>query len=92
MVTLLSVTFSQGKASERIMPYGIQKSCLCLLLSVVEAKVKSTTDAFIDLVKQNTNSFSLAGLPVVVYTLDVITQKGNTRAAYEGILVLGRAH
>lgn len=59
-------------------------------ISIIEAKVKSTTDAFIDLVKQNTNSFSLAGLPVGVYTLDVITQKGNTRAAYEGILVLGQ--
>jgi hypothetical protein len=59
-------------------------------LSIIEAKVKTTTDAFVDLVKQNTNSFSLAGLPVGVYTLDVITKKGNTRAAYEGILVLGQ--
>lgn len=59
-------------------------------LPIIEAKVKTTTDAFVDLVKQNTNSFSLAGLPVGVYTLDVITQKGNTRAAYEGILVLGQ--
>jgi hypothetical protein len=25
-----------------------------------------------------------------VYTLDVITQKGNTKAAYEGILVIGQ--
>jgi hypothetical protein len=50
-------------------------------LSIIEAKVKTTTDAFVDLVKQNTNSFSLAGLPVGVYTLDVITKKGNTRAA-----------
>jgi hypothetical protein len=24
------------------------------------------------------------------YTLDVITQKGNTKAAYEGILVVGQ--
>jgi hypothetical protein len=26
----------------------------------------------------------------VVYTLDVITQKGDTKAAYEGILVIGQ--
>jgi uncharacterized membrane protein YgcG len=59
-------------------------------LSINEAKVKTTTDAFIDLVKQSQNSFSLTGLPAGVYTLDVITQKGNARAAYEGILVLGQ--
>jgi hypothetical protein len=59
-------------------------------ISINEAKVKTTTDAFIDLVKQSQNSFSLTGLPAGVYTLDVITQKGNARAAYEGILVLGQ--
>jgi hypothetical protein len=59
-------------------------------LSVVEGKVKTTTDVFIDLRKSNTNSFSLAGLTAGVYTLDIITQKGNARAAYEGILVLGQ--
>jgi hypothetical protein len=42
------------------------------------------------LVKQSQNSFSLTGLPAGVYTLDVITQKGDARAAYEGILVLGQ--
>ena len=42
------------------------------------------------MVKQSQNSFSLTGLPAGVYTLDVITQKGNARAAYEGILVLGQ--
>jgi hypothetical protein len=36
------------------------------------------------------NSFSLANIPAGVYTLDIITQKGNTRAAYEGILVIGQ--
>lgn len=59
-------------------------------LSINEAKVKTTTDAFIDLVKQSQNSFSLTGLHAGVYTIDVITQKGNARAAYEGILVLGQ--
>lgn len=37
-----------------------------------------------------TNAFSIAGLPAGVYTLDVITQKGNTKAAYEGILVISQ--
>jgi 3-dehydroquinate synthase class II len=37
-----------------------------------------------------TNAFSLANLPTGVYTLDLITQKGNTRAAYEGILVISQ--
>ena len=59
-------------------------------LSIIEAKVKTTTDSFVDLVKQSQNSFSLAGLPAGVYTIDIITQKGNVRAAYEGILVLGQ--
>lgn len=59
-------------------------------LSINEAKVKSTTNSFIDLVKQSQNSFSLTGLAAGVYTVDVITQKGNSRAAYEGILVLGQ--
>ena len=33
---------------------------------------------------------SLANLPVGVYTLDVIAQKGNAKAAYEGILVVSQ--
>jgi hypothetical protein len=61
---------------------------------VIEAKVKSASDQFIDLVPstspQTTNAFSLANLPAGVYTLDVITQKENTKAAYEGILVIGQ--
>ena len=36
------------------------------------------------------NAFSLANLPVGVYTLDVMTQKGNAKAAYEGILVISQ--
>jgi hypothetical protein len=59
-------------------------------LSINEAKVKTTTDSFIDLVKQSQNSFSLTGLTSGVYTIDIVTQKGNARAAYEGILVLGQ--
>jgi uncharacterized membrane protein YgcG len=59
-------------------------------LSINEAKVKSTANNFIDLVKQSQNTFSLAGIPSGVYTVDVIAQKGNSRAAYEGILVLGQ--
>jgi hypothetical protein len=63
-------------------------------VGVVEAKAKTASDQFIDLVPstspQSTNAFSLANLPAGVYTLDVITQKGNTKAAYEGILVIGQ--
>jgi hypothetical protein len=58
-------------------------------LTINEAKVKSSSDSYIDLVKQSQNSFSLSGVPAGVYTFDVIAQKGNARAAYEGILVLG---
>jgi hypothetical protein len=42
------------------------------------------------LVKQSQNSFSLTDLAAGVYTIDVITQKGSAKAAYEGILVLGQ--
>ena len=59
-------------------------------LSVIEAKVKSTTDTFTDLIKKNANVFSLAGLPPGVYTLDVIAQKQNSKAAYEGLVVIGQ--
>jgi hypothetical protein len=59
-------------------------------LSINEAKVKTTANSFIDLVKRSQNSFSLASLAAGVYTIDVITQKGSARAAYEGILVLGQ--
>ena len=45
----------------------------------------------IDLVPSTqANAFSLSNLPAGVYTLDVITQKGNTKAAYEGILVISQ--
>jgi hypothetical protein len=58
---------------------------------VLEAKVRTVSDQLIDLIPSSqANAFSLANLPVGVYTLDVITQKGNAKAAYEGILVIGQ--
>jgi hypothetical protein len=58
---------------------------------VLEAKVRTVSDQLIDLVPSSqANAFSLANLPVGVYTLDVITQKGNAKAAYEGILVISQ--
>jgi hypothetical protein len=58
---------------------------------VIEAKVRTASDQLIDLVPSTkANAFSLANLPVGVYTLDIITQKGNAKAAYEGILALGQ--
>jgi hypothetical protein len=60
-------------------------------VQVVEAKVTTASDQLINLIPSTqANAFSLANLPAGVYTLDVITQKGNTKAAYEGILVLGQ--
>ena len=60
-------------------------------VQVVEAKVTTESDELINLVPSTqANAFSLANLPAGVYTLDVITQKGNTKAAYEGIFVLGQ--
>jgi hypothetical protein len=60
-------------------------------VQIIEAKVRTTLDQLIDLVPSTqANAFSLANLPVGVYTLDVITQKGNAKAAYEGILALGQ--
>jgi hypothetical protein len=63
-------------------------------LRVMEAKVRTTSEQVIDLVpatsQQATNAFSLTNLAAGVYTLDVIAQKGNTQAAYEGILVIGQ--
>jgi hypothetical protein len=45
---------------------------------VIEAKVKTASDQFIDLVPSTkANAFSLANLPAGVYNLDVITQKGD---------------
>jgi hypothetical protein len=58
---------------------------------VLEAKVRTVSDQLIDLVPSiQANAFSLANLPVGVYTLDIITQKGNAKAAYEGILVISQ--
>jgi hypothetical protein len=61
-------------------------------LLVTGAKVRTASDQLIDLIPSTgqTNAFSLRALPTGVYTLDIITQKGNTKAAYEGILVLGQ--
>jgi hypothetical protein len=60
-------------------------------VKVSEAKVRTVSDQLIDLVPSSqANAFSLTNLPVGVYTLDIITQKGNAKAAYEGILVVGQ--
>jgi hypothetical protein len=60
-------------------------------VKVSEAKVRTVSDRLIDLVPSSqANAFSLTNLPVGVYTFDIITQKGNTKAVYEGILVLGQ--
>ena len=49
---------------------------------VIEAKVRTVSDQLIDLVPSSqANTFSLANLPVGVYTLDIMTQKGNAKAA-----------
>jgi hypothetical protein len=58
---------------------------------VLEAKVRTVSDQLIDLVPSiQANTFSLANLPIGVYTLDIISQKGNAKAAYEGILVISQ--
>jgi hypothetical protein len=61
---------------------------------IIEAKVRTASNQVINLVPstspQASNAFSLTNLPAGVYALDVITQKGNTKAAYEGILAIGQ--
>jgi hypothetical protein len=62
-------------------------------LQVTGAKIRTVSDLLIDLVPLTTtqaNAFSITGLPLGVYTLDIITQKGNTKAAFEGILVISQ--
>ncbi len=63
-------------------------------VQVIGAKASSASGQIIDLIpstsQQATNAFSLANLPDGTYILDVMTQKGNTRAAYEGILEIGQ--
>jgi hypothetical protein len=60
-------------------------------VQIVEAKARSESDQVINLVPSTqANAFSLANLPAGVYTLDVLTQKGNEKAAYQGILILGQ--
>ena len=60
---------------------------------IMEAKVRTASNQVINLLptsSQQAGSFSLANVPTGVYALDVITQKGNTKAAYEGILAIGQ--
>jgi hypothetical protein len=62
-------------------------------VQIIGAKIRTVSGQLFDLVPSTTiqtNPFSIAGLPVGVYTLDIITQKGNTKAAYEGILVISQ--
>jgi hypothetical protein len=63
-------------------------------VGVVGAKASTASGEIIDLLpsasQQAANSFSLATLQEGVYTLDIMTQKGNTRAAYEGILEISQ--
>ena len=62
-------------------------------VQIIGAKIRTVSGQLFDLVRSTTtqtNPFSIAGLPVGVYTLDIITQKGNTKAAYEGILVISQ--
>jgi hypothetical protein len=60
-------------------------------VKVSEAKVRTVSGQLIDLIRSSqANAFSLRNLPVGVYTLDVMAQKGNTKAAYEGILVISQ--
>jgi hypothetical protein len=60
-------------------------------LQVTGATIRTVSGQSLDLVSLiQANAFSLANIPAGVYTLDIITQKGNTRAAYEGILVIGQ--
>lgn len=65
------------------------------LMSVLEAKVGLEGGQLLNLVPASAgsqpNAFSLANLPVGVYTLDVITQKGSQKAAYEGILAISNS-
>jgi hypothetical protein len=64
-----------------------------VLVFVTDSSVRvvEVSDQLIDLVPSSqANAFSLANLPVGVYTLDVMTQKGNAKAAYEGVLVIGQ--
>ena len=62
-------------------------------LQITGAKIRTVSGQLIDLIPSTTtqaNAFSIAGLPLGVYTLDIITQKGNTKAAYEGVLVISQ--
>lgn len=49
----------------------------------------STSKATLDIQKTGFNSFHIDYLPAGIHTLDVVVVKGNTHAAYEGILAMG---
>jgi hypothetical protein len=62
-------------------------------LRVSEAKARTSSNQVFNLPytasQQATSAFSLANLPVGVYTLDVITQKDGAKGAYGGVLSIG---
>jgi hypothetical protein len=65
------------------------------LMSVLEAKVGLANGDLLNLAPASAggqpNSFSLTNLPIGVYTLDIITQKGSQKGAYEGILAISNS-
>ncbi len=60
-------------------------------LSIIGANIKTASGNVVDLVKDNSNAFSLSGIPSGVYTLDVMAQKEGENGTYGGILVIGEA-
>jgi hypothetical protein len=61
-------------------------------LRVSEAKARTASNQVFNLppiASQQASAFSLANLPGGVYTLDVITQKDDSKAAYGGVLSIG---
>jgi hypothetical protein len=65
------------------------------LMSVMEVKVRLAAGEFLNLspsLGQQHNTFSLANLPLGIYTLDIITQKESQKGAYEGLLVISTSN
>ena len=65
------------------------------LMSVMEVKVRLAAGEFLNLSPspgQQRNTFSLANLPLGIYTLDIITQKESQKGAYEGLLVISNSN
>lgn len=59
--------------------------------TIEKAKIKtSTLKNMLDLQRTGFNSFYIDNLATGIYTLDVVVDRGNTKAAYEGILVMGQ--